>query len=149
MLVSYRQPLGVGYRQQPLHVGWTRYLRLWLDHHADHLREEMRPGWRALTSAAAEVRWVVLLTALDTAARMERVRPHPWTDGKLLTALTVTAIGALSVAVLLGISLAEWWADTSRDLLPAAGGALVVGAALLTLLFLVFASTGPNRPEEH
>ncbi|MBB6171306.1 hypothetical protein HNR23_001366 [Nocardiopsis mwathae] len=109
----------------------------------------MRPGWRALTSAAAEVRWVVLLTALDTAARMERVRPHPWTDGKLLTALTVTAIGALSVAVLLGISLAEWWADTSRDLLPAAGGALVVGAALLTLLFLVFASTGPNRPEEH
>ncbi|CAM4151172.1 hypothetical protein NOGI109294_26130 [Nocardiopsis gilva] len=148
MLVSYRQPLGVGYRQQPLHVGWTRYLRLWLDHHTDHLREEMRPGWSTLTAAAAEIRWVTVLTVTDAAARIERVRPDPWPDSKLLTALTVTAFSAVSLATVLGFSLSEWWADTSNDVLPAAAGALVVGLALFALSFLVFASGRRGRAEE-
>ena len=66
MLVSYRQPLD---HRQPLRVGWARYCRLWVDHHADLLRARTRPVWGPIAGAASEVAWVVRLTAGSAAAR--------------------------------------------------------------------------------
>lgn len=137
MLVSYRQPLG--YRQ-PLHVGWTRYCRLWLDHHTNTVREGIRPGWRLVSGAAAEILWVTRLSMASAVARFERARPDPWSDRQLLKAALVTGMGALVVAVLLGSALAEWMMTRMDDVLLASSGALVVGVAFFLLTYLVFAS---------
>lgn len=137
MLISYRQPLG--YRR-PLRVGRVRYCRLWLDHHTIRFRAEVRPVWQALSAAAAEICWVVQLTARSAADRFERGQPRPWSDERLFWVVLVVAVGAVAAASLLGVALAEWVASGSGDVLPAAGGALMVGAALFALMYLVFAA---------
>ncbi|MBV2366139.1 hypothetical protein ACFPZ0_23160 [Streptomonospora nanhaiensis] len=137
--------------RQPLRVGWARYCRLWVDHHADLLRARTRPVWGPIAGAASEVAWVVRLTAGSAAARLARARPGPWTDGRLFALVSVIALGSLAVAGVLGFALAEWAAaNGSDDVLPAAGGAVVVGGALSALVFVVFASAEPERrgPEE-
>lgn len=142
MLVSYRQPL---IHRQPLHVGWARYYRLWVDHQLVRLREGTRPGWSALAAAASEVVWVGRLTAGAAALRAVRMRPGPWTDGKLFALLCVVALGSLAVAGLLGFALSRWVASDAGDVLPAAGGAVAVGGVLSVLVFLVFASVDEDR----
>src|SRR5690625_3829022 len=138
MLVSYRQPL---VHRQPLRVGWHRYFRLWVDHQLVRLREETRPGWSVFAAAASEVVWVVRLTAGSAALRAARMRPGPWTDGKLLALISVIALGSLAVAGLVGYALSRWAAASGTgDALPAAGGAVVVGGVLVVLVVCVFAS---------
>ncbi|MDA8370368.1 MAG: hypothetical protein M0026_10925 [Nocardiopsaceae bacterium] len=100
----------------------------------------MRPVWQALSAAAAEICWVVQLTARSAADRFERGRPRPWSDERLFWVVLVVAVGAVAAASLLGVALAEWVASGSGDVLPAAGGALMVGAALFALMYLVFAA---------
>ncbi|GAA4910583.1 hypothetical protein [Streptomonospora salina] len=131
--------------RQPLHVGWARYYRLWVDHQLGRIREGTRPGWNAVAAAASEVDWAVRLTAGAAALRALRARPGPWTDGKLLALLCVIAFGSLVVAGLLGFALSRWFAGGSGDVLPAAGGAVAVGGALIALVFLVFASVDGDR----
>ncbi|WP_131098825.1 hypothetical protein [Streptomonospora litoralis] len=134
----------MGHRQ-PLHVGWARYYRLWTDHQLVRLREETRPGWSALAAAASEVVWVARLTAGSAALRAARMRPGPWTDGKLLALLSVIALGSLAVAGVVGYALSRWVASGPGDVLPAAGGAVAVGVALFALVFVVFASVETER----
>ncbi|MFD0773946.1 hypothetical protein ACFQZ2_08410 [Streptomonospora algeriensis] len=131
--------------RQPLHVGWARYYRLWVDHQLVRLREGIRPGWSALAAAASEVVWVGRLTAVAAALRAARMRPGPWTDGKLFALLCVIALGSLAVAGVLGYALSRWMASGPGDLLPAAGGAVAVGGALIVLVFLVFSSVDGDR----
>jgi hypothetical protein len=144
MLVSHRQQWEV---RRPLHVGWARYYLLSADHHTRRLGARLRPAARTAAGAAAELRWAARLTAASAAARLERSRPRPWSDGRLLAVLVLTAVGAVAVAAVLGVALAEWMATRPGDVLPAAGGAVVVGAALCALMFLVFASRDRGREE--
>lgn len=145
MLVSYRQPLG--YRE-PLRVGWAQYGRLWLDHHTNHLLKETLPVSEVVNGAAAEIRWIAALTASSMAVRIDRMRPRPWSDRKLLWVILVTGIGALAVAGVLGFALSQWMMTRTADLLPAAGGAVAVGVVLLMLMYLVFASKSRVRSGE-
>ncbi|MFC4868466.1 hypothetical protein [Streptomonospora arabica] len=131
--------------RQPLHVGWPRYYRLWIDHQLVRVRRGIRPGWTAFAAAASEVVWATRLTAGAMALRAARMRPGPWTDGKLLALLTVVALGSLAVAGVLGYALSRWVASGPGDVFPAAGGAVAVGGALLVLVFVVFASVDGDR----
>ncbi|MUL43487.1 hypothetical protein FZ103_20325 [Streptomonospora sp. PA3] len=126
-------------------MGWARYYRLWVDHQLVRLRHGVRPGWSALAAAASEVVWVARLTAGLAALRAARMRPGPWTDGKLLALVSVIALGSLAVSGVLGYALSRWVASGPGDLLPAAGGAVAVGAALFFLVFIVFASADEDR----
>ncbi|MFC4564739.1 hypothetical protein ACFO4E_23010 [Nocardiopsis mangrovi] len=127
-------------------MGRVRYGLLWLDHHAVRLGRRARPVGDAFAGAASEVRWAVRLTAASAAARLERARPEPWNDRRLLVAALVTGLGALAVSSLLGVALARWMATRPGDALPAAGGAVVVAAVLCALAYLVFASRPRRAP---
>ncbi|WP_052745631.1 hypothetical protein [Allosalinactinospora lopnorensis] len=96
--------------------------------------------WLFLTGIATEIRWVVALTAAATATRIDRARPRPLSDEKLLWLMLAIGAGALVVASMLGLALSEWAMSRTGDVVPAAGGAVAVGAAFLGLLYLVFAS---------
>ncbi|WP_148046328.1 hypothetical protein [Halostreptopolyspora alba] len=100
-------------------------------------------------STAAEVRWVVALTASAVTERVERSRPSPPSDRGLVWLLLAISVGAVAVASVLGVALSEWAMSRTGDVLPAAGGAVAVGAAFLGLMFLVFASKGRGSGTEN
>ncbi|MFC3997812.1 hypothetical protein ACFOVU_17895 [Nocardiopsis sediminis] len=127
-------------------MGRVRYGLLWLDHHAARLGLRVRPVGDAFAGAASEIRWVARLTAASAAARLDRTRPEPWTDRRLLAAALIIALGALAVSSLLGFALSRWMATRPGDVLPAAGGAVVVAAVLCALAYLVFASKPRRTP---
>ncbi|MBB4932147.1 hypothetical protein F4561_002967 [Lipingzhangella halophila] len=93
-----------------------------------------------IADTAAEIRWVAALTRSAVAARVDRSRPRPLSDRGLLWLMLAIGVGALAVASVLGFALAEWAMSRTGDVLPAAGGAVAVGAAFLGLMYLVFAS---------
>ncbi|GAB3445256.1 hypothetical protein GCM10027570_15150 [Streptomonospora sediminis] len=126
-------------------MGWPHYCRLWVDHRLGRLREETRPGWSPLVAAASEVVWLARLTAGSAVLRAARMRPGPWSDRKLFALLSVIALGSLAVSTVLGHALSKWAASVPGDVLPAAGGAVVVGGTLIVLVFVVFASVDEDR----
>lgn len=130
-------------------MGWAQYARLWLDYHTIRVREGVRPAGRAVTDIAAEVRWVVTLTTSAVARRVESNRPRPLSDHGLLWLMVAIGMGALAVAFVLGLALSEWAMGRTGDVLPAAGGAVAVGAAFLGLMFLVFASRERDSTTDH
>lgn len=142
MLVSYRQPLG---HRQPLRVSRLLYWRLWLGYCLDQLGAELRPARQALG------RW--WRTGTDMAARaarlvgtaVDRVRPHPMTDGGLLAMVIVVALAALTLASGIGYGVAQWMLTAPEDALLA-NAAVVVGVLLLLLLFVVFGAKREYRP---
>ncbi|GAB3491178.1 hypothetical protein [Nocardiopsis coralliicola] len=103
-----------------------------------------------VSGAAGEVRMALALAAARAAAVLRRLRPVPWDDRAMTAGLAVAALIGLVASVLAGLALAGWAAADSSDALPAAGGALVVGAAVLALLVLVFGERereqGGRRP---
>lgn len=142
MLVSYRQPLG---HRQPLRVGRLLYWRLWLGHCLDRLGAELRPAWQRLAdgcrAVVAPLRWL----AVASARVVDRVRPRPLTDEGLLVLVAVLALGTLALAAGLGYGVAHWMLTVPQDVLVA-GVAVVVGVALLALMFLVFGARRDRRP---
>ncbi|TQN31892.1 hypothetical protein FHX37_1813 [Haloactinospora alba] len=146
MLVSYRQPLG---SRQPIRVGRTLYCRLWLAHHTFRIRSEARLSWKVISTTVNATTTRVRTAANLAESRIERARPQPMTDKKLFWVLATFAAGALAVALLLGIALSEWMMTRSQDLLPAAGGAVLLGSAILALIYLVFASKKSRRSVGH
>lgn len=104
---------------------------------------------RAVTGGAAtvgrELRWATELSVRSTLSRIDHARPEPWGDRKLLVFVAVIAVGALVVALVLGMGMARWAMTSSDAMLFAAVGALAVGLALLPLAYLVFASKQRRR----
>lgn len=99
-------------------------------------------------STAAEVRWIAALTTSAVTKCVERSRPNPPSERGLVWLLLAISVGAVAVASVLGVALSEWAMSRTGDVLPAAGGAVAVGAAFLGLMFLVFASRGRDSRTE-
>ncbi|NYE46796.1 hypothetical protein HDA32_001916 [Spinactinospora alkalitolerans] len=133
----------MGYRQ-PVRVSLAHYGLLWLGYHLGHLRSRTRPAEETVRGAALRICGAATATASFVLAGVDRVRPRPLGDGALLLLAALTGIGALAVAGPLGIALAHWMM-TSPDAAPPMGAVVVVGVALLGLLYLVFASKGGRR----
>lgn len=176
MLVAYRRGLfrrwrSAAARTRPA-VRLSGYLRLWAGYQAGAVRDRIHDGWarrahdtdgplaaaaealrpamETVSGAAGEVRMALALAAARAAAVLRRLRPVPWDDRAMTAGLAVAALIGLVASVLAGLALAGWAAADSSDALPAAGGALVVGAAVLALLVLVFGERereqGGRRP---
>ncbi|WP_306371554.1 hypothetical protein [Nocardiopsis sp. CC223A] len=130
-------------KKRPLRVGWMRYGLWWLVQAAAGARS----GIRSLTRGVGrEMRWVVGLTAKSLPIDLEKAEAEPWDDRRLFAGLTVFSVVALAIALLLGFGVAEWM-RTEADALPIVGlGALAVGAVLVSLAYLVFASRQRRRP---
>ncbi|MCY9784448.1 hypothetical protein KIK06_11145 [Nocardiopsis sp. EMB25] len=126
-------------------MGRIRYGLWWLDQATAGVRGWPRTAAMGTVAVGRELRWATELTARATAARIDAARPEPWNDRKLLAFITVVAVCALGVALVLGLGIARW-AMTASDSLPfAAAGAVAVGVAYLVLAYLVFASRRGGR----
>lgn len=143
MAVTAQQALGVGRR--PLRVGRIRY-GLWL---IDQITAGAQARMRAVAGGAAtvgrELRWATVLSVRVTAVGIDRARPEPWSERRLLFSATAVAVCALVVALVLGLGMARWMMTASNSLPFAAAGALAVGLVLLPLTYLVFASKRGGR----
>ncbi|MFL1379247.1 MULTISPECIES: hypothetical protein [unclassified Nocardiopsis] len=123
-----------------------RYGLWWFERAAANARS----GIRSLaTGVGKEMRWAAGLTAralpidLD---KLDRAEAQPWDDRRLFTGLTVFSVLAVALALFLGFGVAEWMRTESGALLIAGIGALAVGAVLLPLAYLVFASRRRRPP---
>lgn len=139
MLVSLEQKLGARDRE-PLRIGRLQYGLWWLEHTTAGTRWQVRQSALALVRSAGEIRWLTLLTVQNTAVRARRARPSPWSDRGLCVMASVIAVGALSVALVLGVGISQWARTDPNALLPAATGSIAVGVAWLFLMYLVFAA---------
>ncbi len=143
MAVTAQQALGVSRR--PLRVGRIRYGLWWLDQATAGARSRARAVTGGAATVGRELRWAVELSARSTLAGIDHARPEPWNDRKLLVFVTVIAVGALAVALVLGVGMAHWAMTSSNAMLFAAAGAVAVGLAFLPLAYLVFASKQRRR----
>ncbi|GHD16413.1 hypothetical protein GCM10007147_04470 [Nocardiopsis kunsanensis] len=97
-------------------------------------------------TAGRELRWAAELSARTTTARIDHVRPEPLGDRRLLGLMTVIAVAALVVALVLGIGVAGWLMTAENSMVFAAVGSLAVGFAVLSMAYLVFASRRRRHP---
>jgi hypothetical protein len=120
-----------------------RYGLWWLERTAANARS----GIRSLaTGVGKEMRWAAGLTAKALPIDLDKAEARPWDDRRLFTGLMVFSVLAVALALLLGFGVAEWM-RTESGALPIAGiGALAVGAVLLPLAYLVFASRRRRPP---
>ncbi len=147
MAVTAQRALGVNRR--PLRVGRIRYGLWWLDQATAGPRSRMRVVGDGAATVGRELRWAAELSLRSTVAGMEYARPEPWGDRKLFGLVTAIAVGALVVAVVLGMGMAQWAMTSSSAMVFAAAGAVAVGLTLLPLSYLVFVSRpGRVRSEE-
>lgn len=130
-------------------MGRIRY-GLWrLDQATTGARSRMRVVGDGAATVGRELRWAAELSLRSTVAGIEYARPEPWGDRKLFGLVTAIAVGALVVAVVLGMGMAQWAMTSSSAMFFAAAGAVAVGLTLLPLSYLVFASRrGRVRSEE-
>lgn len=143
MAVTAQQALGVSRR--PLRVGRIRYGLWWIDQSTAGARSRARAVTGGAATVGRELRWATELSVRSTLAGIDHARPEPWGDRKLLVFVAVIAVGALAVALVLGMGMAQWAMTSSDAMLFAAAGALAVGLALLPLAYLVFASKRRRR----
>ncbi len=143
MAVTAQQALGVSRR--PLRVGRIRYGLWWIDQSTAGARSRARAVTGGAATVGRELRWAAELSVRSTLAGIDHVRPEPWGDRKLLVFVTVIAVGALAVALVLGVGMAHWAMTSSDAMIFAAAGALAVGLTLLPLAYLVFASKRRRR----
>lgn len=143
MAVTAQQALGVNRR--PLRVGRVRYGLWWLDQATVGVRNRARAVTGGTAAVGRELRWAAELSARSTLAGVDHVRPEPWSDRGLLWLFGGISIAAVAVAVLLGFGMAHWAMTSSGATLFAAAGAVAVGAVLLPLAYLVFASKRRGR----
>ena len=167
MAVTAQQALGVS--RQPLRVGRVRYGMWWLEQATAGARARVRAvgvdaaavgrsfghGTAAVgrsfghgtVTVGRELRWAAELSVRAVAAGIDHVRPEPWSDRKLLALVAVIAVGALGVAIVLGMGTAQWMMTSADAMNFAAAGALAVGLTFLPLAYLVFASKRRARRE--
>ncbi|CAL9594530.1 hypothetical protein SUDANB121_05325 [Nocardiopsis dassonvillei] len=106
-----------------------------------------RAGVRSLARGVVrEVKWAVGLAARSLPIDLDRAEAEPWDDRRLFTGLAVFAVGAVALSLLLGFGVADWMRTEPSALLIAGAGAVAVGALLLSLAYLVFASRRRRRP---
>lgn len=106
-----------------------------------------RGGIRSLARRAGE-RAERIADPVARSLRMSPARSEagPWDDRRLFTGLSVFAVAAVALSLLLGFGVADWM-RTEPGALPIAGaGAVAVGALLLPLACLVFASRRRRPP---
>ncbi|WP_116247178.1 hypothetical protein [Nocardiopsis sp. FIRDI 009] len=126
-------------------MGRIRYGLWWLDQATVGVRVWPRSAAAGTVAVGRELRWATELTARATVARIDAARPEPWNDRRLLAFVTVVAVCALGVALVLGLGVARWAMTASGSLPFAAVGAIAVGVAFLVLAYLVFASRRGGR----
>jgi hypothetical protein len=148
MAVTAQEALGVSKR--PLRVGRIRYGLWWLDQTTAGPRSRVRVvgdgAARVGRRVGRELRWAAELSLRSTVAGIEYARPEPWGDRKLFGLVTAIAVGALVVAVVLGMGMAQWAMTSSNTMFFAAAGAVAVGLTLLPLSYLVFVSRRGRAP---
>ncbi|GHC84583.1 hypothetical protein GCM10007079_26710 [Nocardiopsis terrae] len=126
-------------------MGRIRYGLWWLDQATTGPRSRVRAVGDGAATVGRELRWATELSVRSTVAGIDHVRPEPWGDRKLLVLVTVIAVGALAVALVLGVGMARWAMTLSNAMPFAAVGALAVGLAFLPLAYLVFVSKRRGR----
>jgi hypothetical protein len=143
MAATAQQTLGVSRR--PLRVGRVRYGLWWLEQATEGARARARAVGDGAGTVGRELRWASELSVRSTLRGIDYARPEPWGDRKLLALVTVIAVGALAVALVLGVGMAHWAMTSANAMLFAAAGAVAVGLAFLPLAYLVFASKQRRR----
>lgn len=124
-------------------MGWMRYGLWWFEQAA----AGARGGIRSLAGGVAkEMRWAAGLAAKSLPIDLEKAEAKPWDDRRLFVGLTVFSVVALALALLLGFGVAEWMRTEAGASLIAGLGALAVGAVLVPLAYVVFASRQRRRP---
>ncbi|MFV2197605.1 hypothetical protein [Nocardiopsis sp. LOL_012] len=126
-------------------MGRIRYGLWWVGQIAADVHAWSRMVAAAAAAIGRELRWATVLSARATAASLDAIRPSPWSDRKLLAFLSVVALCASTVAFVLGLGVSRWVKTAPDSSLFASAGAIAVGAVLLPMAFLVFASRRSSR----
>lgn len=130
--------------KQPRRVGRLRYGLWWFERTTAGARD----GIRSLTAGVGkEMKWAAGLTAKALPIDLDKAEAEPWDDRRLFTGLLAFSVAAVALSLLLGVGVAQWMRTDSGALLIVCAGAVLVGALLLPLAHVVFASRRRSRPQ--